>query len=111
VTAGPEQIRSHARDVLQDVLRWCLTADRWAEISATLDNLEAGLGLTGPDQLAALAEASVALELSAPVRLTPIDKLTAAPVPDSVRERVNVLIHALTPPVGPGTDETTGAAG
>jgi hypothetical protein len=96
--------------VLQDVLRWRLTADGWAEVSAILDELEAGLGLTGPDQLTALTMASVALELSAPERLTPIDKL-AVPVPDRVRDRVNVLIHALTPPAGPGTGETSEAAG
>jgi hypothetical protein len=54
--------------------------------------------------------ASVALELSAPQLLTPIDKL-AVPVPDRVRERVNVLIHTLTPPVEPGPDEAAEAAG
>jgi hypothetical protein len=110
VTAQPDQIRSDARSVLQDVLRWCLTADGWAEISAILDKLEAGLDLTGPDQLAALAEASLALELAAPPRLTEIDKLTA-PVPGSVRERVNVLVHELTRPARQDTDETSGAAG
>lgn len=110
MTAEPDPVRGHARDVLQDVLRWQLTADGWARVSATLDKLEAGLGLTGPDQMAALTMASVELELSAPERLTAIDKL-AAPVPDRVRERVNVLVHELAPPAGPGTDETSGAGG
>jgi hypothetical protein len=110
VTAQPDEVPSHARNVLQDVLRWRLTADGWGEVSAILDKLQASLSLPGPDQLAALSMASVALELSAPERLTPIDKL-AVPVPDRVRERVNVLIHELTPPAGPGTDETSEAAG
>lgn len=111
MTDQPDQVRSHARKVLRDVLRWRLTADGWTEVSAALDNLEASLGLAGPDQLAALTVTSAALELSAPyLGLTPIDKPTAD-VPDTVRERVNVLIHALTPPLGPGTDETSEAAG
>jgi CATRA-Associated Small Protein len=111
VTAGPVELRRHARNVLQDVLRWRLTADRWADISDILDDLEAGLRLSGPGQLAALTEAAVALELSAPPRLTPVDKLAADSAPDSVRDRVNVLVHALTPPAAPATDETSGAAG
>ena len=110
MTAQPDQDPSHLRNVLQEVLRWRLNVDGWAEISAILDNLKAALRRADSDRLAALAEASVALELSAPERLTEIDKLTA-PVPDRVRERVNVLIHELTPSAGPGTDEASGAAG
>jgi hypothetical protein len=109
VTARPDQVRRHTREVLLDVPRWSLAPTRWAAISAILDTLEAGLDLADPDHhLAALAEASVALELSAPERLTEVDK-AATPAPDSVRERVNVLIHELTPSARQGADETSGA--
>jgi hypothetical protein len=109
MTGRPDQIQRDARDVLLDVLRWRLPPDRWAEISAILDNLGTGLDLADPDQLAALAEASVALELAAPELLTEIDKLTG-PAPDSVRERVNFLIHELSPPARQDSDEASRAA-
>jgi hypothetical protein len=108
VTARPAQVRQHAREVLLDVPRWSLTPSGWAAVSAILDTLATGLDLADPDQLAALAEASVALELSAPERLTEVDK-AATPAPDSVRERVNVLIHELTPSARQGADETSWA--
>jgi hypothetical protein len=99
MTGRPDQVRSDAVSVLRDVLRWRLTPDRWGGISAILENLGTGLDLSNPGQLAALDEASVALELAAPVLITEIDKLTG-PAPDSVRERVNLLIYELSPRAG-----------
>jgi hypothetical protein len=89
-------IRDTALSVLQDVLEWDnLTPARWDDVARILDRLGTGLDLTDPDQLAALSEATIALELAAPIRIITIET-AGAPVPDRVRERANRLIHELT---------------
>lgn len=94
-------IRDTALSVLRDVLEWdSLTPAGWDDVAGILDRLGTGLDLTDPDQLAALREACIALELAEPTRITPIST-AASPAPDRVRERANRLIHELT-----GFDET-----
>lgn len=109
MTGRPGRSRNDAVNVLRDVLRWRLTPDRWGEISAILDMLGTGLDLTDPQDLAALTQASVSLELAGPELITEIDK-AATPAPDRVRERVNSLIDELTQPKGDADDETPGVA-
>ena len=97
MTDQSAQLRDEALSVLRDVLEWSLTPAGWEAVTGTLDSLGTGLDLADPDQLAALNEATIALELAGPVRITRIDK-SAVPAPDGVRDRVNQLIHELTRP-------------
>ena len=97
MTRQPGQIRNDAVEVLRDVLRWCLTPAGWAEISAILDTLGTNLDLADPHGLAALARATVALELAGPELLTEVDG-AAIPASDSIRERVDSLVDKLTQP-------------
>jgi CATRA-Associated Small Protein len=97
MTDQSAQIRDEALSVLRDVLEWSLTPARWEDVAGTLDGLGTGLDLADPGQLGALAEATIALELAGPVRITKIDK-SAVPAPEGVRDRVNQLIHELTQP-------------
>jgi len=104
------QVRDDAQDVLRDMLEWSLVPARWADVEDALDVLDAKLDLTGPEQLAAFSDATTTLELSAPVRISRVDKL-AVPVPDKIRERVNHLIHELGQPGdGDDPDEDSGTA-
>jgi hypothetical protein len=85
------------------------------DVADVLDGLAEEVNLANPDQLDALSEATIALELAAPARIIKIDK-DAVPTPDRIRERVNHLIHELTPLTGGarstgGTTSGTRAAG
>jgi hypothetical protein len=98
------QVRSDALVVLRDMLHWRLPPARWEEIKGVLDSLERGLGqelaLADPEQLAALSQATITLELAGPVRITRISAAGTA-MPDAIRDRVNHLIHDLAIPEQP----------
>jgi hypothetical protein len=104
------QVRDDALDILRDMLDWSMTPASWAEAEAILDRLGSAPSLADPDELARLSDATIALELAAPPRITKIDK-SAVPVPDQVRERVNQLIHELARPAPPADPQGETKAG
>jgi hypothetical protein len=104
MTDQQDRIRDDALSVLRDVREWCLPPARWAEVADVVDGLGTSLDLADPEQLAALNEATITLELAGPLRITKIDK-SAVPAPDRVRERVNQLIHELAAPGEEGDEQ------
>jgi hypothetical protein len=91
-------------EVLHDVADWRLPAAGWARVAEIVEVIEAA-ALSG--DAAAVAAATVNLELTSPVRITRIGSTEAkVPVPPRIRERVNRLAHRLGEPSVP-----TGAAG
>lgn len=87
-------VRQAAFDVLSDVLEWQMPSARWVRVAEYIGNLERAVAA---NDLAALDDAVLELELAAPLRITRVgggspDKVTAA---KDIRERVNRLQHTL----------------
>jgi hypothetical protein len=109
MTDRAAEIRDDALSVLRDVLEWSLAPVLWEDVGEVLDGLGERLDLAAPEQVAALREATISLELAASARVTRVDK-DAVPAPDRIRDRVNELIHELARP-GPASDGASGAEG
>ena len=85
-------VHSDALDVLSDVLSWRLAAPRWQEIEKMLVAMDTALQA---NDLAALAEATIRLELAGPLRATRIGGTSVSAPPDAVRGRVVQLTVSL----------------
>jgi hypothetical protein len=92
MTDGPEQIRQDALTIVRQIREWEVPEARWNVIAATLATLSAALDA---ENLKAAAEATIQLELSAPVRLIRIGA-PVQPPPAPVRERLNELVYRLS---------------
>lgn len=104
------ETRDDAVDVLDDLLRWQLTPQRWERVDAIVRSLVQALAAGDGD---ALRAATAELELAGPVRITRIGTKPLIPVPEKTRDRANRLVHTLggrpqePRPDGP-TDDTGG---
>jgi len=85
-------VHSDALDVLSEVLMWQLAAPRWQAIEEVLIAMAAALQT---NDLEALAEATIDLELAGPVRITRIGGTSLSAPTDAVRSRVVQLIRSL----------------
>ena len=88
------QIRADAVWTLSQVLRWELSAARWDLLGGMLDALADAAAEADAD---AIAVATADLELTGPMRITPIGAAGTDwhEAPPRIRERVNELIHVL----------------
>lgn len=82
-----------AIDVLQDLVLWELTAQRWEHAARILDRIAAALSARDVEEL---RDAVAELELSGPVRLSRIGSALKTGIPQPVFDRRNTLVHALT---------------
>lgn len=98
----PEAI-SDALDVLGDLFVWQLVPLRWQRVEQILDSLTEALATGDADTL---RDATAELELAGPVRATRIGATPVVPAPESVRERVNHLVHSLGGTAPPPTTES-----
>jgi hypothetical protein len=106
-----DDLREDAVDVLRDVQVWRLTSGRWQVVAQAVDSVAAAL-VAG--DTVAFREALCDVELAGPVRATRVENAETLPASESVRERVNELIHTLDGrPVDPRDtdDAAAGAAG
>jgi hypothetical protein len=88
----PETVQD-AVDVLQDLVRWEMTAPRWEHVAELLTRIDAAFARDDAGELrAAVAE----LEDSEPVRIVPIGSKPATGIPQPVLDRRNTLVHTLT---------------
>jgi hypothetical protein len=85
-------VRAEALDVVSDIDQWRLADARWQAIDQVLAAMAAALET---DDLEALAAATAELELAGPVRITRIGATPVVPPPPQVRDRLNLLVHAL----------------
>lgn len=91
-----------AFDVLQDVVRWRLTAARWATVCSALDAMRAAYDAGDVD---ALREAVYDLELAGPVRANSLagDEVGEPPAP--VYDVANRLQYDLSGEEAPPTED------
>ncbi|MGK5685120.1 CATRA system-associated protein [Actinoplanes sp. URMC 104] len=82
-----------AVDVLQDLVLWEMSAQRWEHVEATLHRIERALA---DGDAAELREAVAELEVSGPVRILRIGTRTTTGIPPRTLDRRNALVHALT---------------
>lgn len=92
-------MREDALALLRDAQRWRLTGERWRGVERRLDTMAAALA---GGEFAVFAEAINDLEADGPVRATRIEDVSPKPAPESVRERINELIHSLSAPLPGG---------
>jgi hypothetical protein len=85
-----KSVRSDALGVLSDVLMWQLAASRWQAIEEVLVAMDAALQA---NDLEALADATIQLELAGPLRVTRIGGTPFSTPPDAVRGRVVQLMR------------------
>jgi len=93
-------------DVLDDVQQWKLAPSRWERVDHILDTI---VGAVAATDLATLLNAITELELAGPVRVLRIGAGEVVSIPESVRDRVNHLVHTLrtgeeSPPPPPRRD-------
>lgn len=84
-----------ALDVLAAVPAWELSPQRWDRVRLILDRMAAVI--TGGDAQD-LRDAVAELQLSGPRRIRRVGSDVRTGVPDQVVQRVDKLVHALTPP-------------
>lgn len=87
-----DDIEDDVFDLLREVLIWRLAGDRWRAVDRALDGLAAALAKNEAD---AFQDGLHALELAGPARAVRIEDVSVLPAPESVRERINQLIHTL----------------
>ncbi|WP_431908255.1 CATRA system-associated protein [Micromonospora carbonacea] len=113
---GPEREASAARldprmireliAMLREAQDWRLTDGQWQEVGHLVEDAEKALA--GGDA-AALRRLIDTLEVAGEVRITRIGATsTPQPVPPPIRDRLNRLVHQLSPPAG---GRAGGAAG
>jgi hypothetical protein len=95
-------------DVLSDLVVWELAPAKWTRVGLILDHIVSALAST---DLPALREATVELELASPVRMHRIGATDVIPVPESVRDRANHLVHAIRTGQASSDSAPDGAAG
>ena len=92
--------------MLDDVQQWKLAPSRWERVDHILDTI---VGAVAATDLATLLNAITELELAGPVRVLRIGAGEVVSIPESVRDRVNHLVHTLrtgeeSPPPPPRRD-------
>lgn len=101
-STGYGHVRAEALEVLRDVPEWRTTRENWGRIARALEAMAAA---TVKADMAALQEAADALELMSPIRIMRIGDVDGDPPPETVRDRVNRLVHSLKSPEAPVHDE------
>ncbi|MEV5822393.1 CATRA system-associated protein [Micromonospora harpali] len=92
--------------MLREAQGWRLTDGKWQEVGRLVEDVEKALA--GGDA-AALRRLTDTLEVAGEVRITRIGAAsTPQPVPPPIRDRLNRLVHQLSPPSG---GRAGGAAG
>jgi hypothetical protein len=87
-----EETVEDALDVLEDVVLWELTPQRWERVVTILDDIGAAVSAGHPDDLrAAVAD----LELSGPTRAFRIGSTEVSGISPPILERRNRLVHSL----------------
>jgi hypothetical protein len=104
------EVRRAALEVLSDVLEWLMPLTRWDQVAERVAAMERAVAA---DDLAALDDAVMELELAAPVRITPVGGgcPEKVPVTKDVRERVNRLQHTLVDNPREALDDEEGRTG
>ena len=82
-----------AVDVLQDLVLWEMSPQRWEHIAGVLQRIDSALAGRDP---AELREAVTELEISGPARMLRIGTKQTTGIPPQVLERRNALVHSLT---------------
>ena len=97
-------LRADALDVLQDVVRWRLTAARWATVCGALDAMRVAYDAGDVD---ALREAVYDLELAGPVRANSLagEEVGEPPAP-RVRRREQAAVRPVRRWAPPPEDPT-----
>jgi hypothetical protein len=80
-------------NVLQDLVLWELSPQRWEHVAQLLRRIEAGLAARDADEV---REAAAELELVGPVRILRIGSAGSTAIPQQLLDRRNTLVHALT---------------
>ncbi|MGH3693054.1 MAG: CATRA system-associated protein [Pseudonocardiaceae bacterium] len=81
-----------AMDVLQDALSWRLAEGRWPIVSQVVDSLAVTLAA---GDIEAFGEAVCDLEQASSVRAVSAQTPPEDPIPGTVRDRINELLHTL----------------
>jgi hypothetical protein len=103
-SAGYHQVRAEALEVLRDVLEWRTTSENWDRIARALETMAAAIVKADLDALQVAADA---LELMSPIRIIRIGDVYGDPPPETVRDRVNRLVHSLESPEASVHDESS----
>jgi hypothetical protein len=90
VPSNMSELRAEALDVLSDAMFWQVSEARWAEITRALEAMVAALE---SGDAAALAAATVDVEVAGPLRITPIGP-AIGPTP-AAQDLLNQLVHSL----------------
>jgi hypothetical protein len=98
-----EQAEAEAREILDDILAWRLTAGRWELVGQIVGSMATA---QAQGDLEDLRRATIDLELVSPVRVIKLGEKEVPP-PQPLREQVNHLIHSL----GAETPEPEGGDG
>lgn len=96
-----DEDRRDALDVLGDALLWQLAAARWRQVD---DAVRAMAKALARDDEEAFRRAVSDLEMAGPVRGVGAEQPAADPETESVRERINEMVHTLTGAVRPQPD-------
>jgi len=97
-TADWQEASAEARGVLQVTVRWRLEVSGWLQVQDALEGMEAAVAATDAQSL---WNEIARLEQLGPFRVTTrLGDPPKEPVPEGIRERINVLIDALVPDDG-----------
>jgi CATRA-associated small protein len=88
----PDDLRSDVLDIISDTVQWRLPEARWAEIEELVKALHEALHA---GDLQAVEQALGALELAAPLRITPIGGEPTRPAPLRLRNLAQQVVHDL----------------
>ncbi|MFY1659699.1 CATRA system-associated protein [Micromonospora sp. WMMD1274] len=88
-----DETAQDAVDVLQDLVLWEMTAQRWEHIAEILRRIERAWD-TG--EAIELRDAITDLEINGPVRIMRIGSKTVTGIPKPVLDQRNTLVHKLT---------------
>jgi hypothetical protein len=88
----PDDLRSDVLDIVSDAVQWRLPEARWAEIEELVQALHEALQTS---DLQAVGQALGALELAAPLRITPIGGEPTRPAPLRLRNLAQQVVHDL----------------
>lgn len=102
------RVRQRALDVLADIPRWRLGGDAWDRVGQGLRDMERAVG--AGDRVA-LQRAAAEVELAGPYRVLGLEDVDLLPPPETLRERVAELVHALRTPAPPPAGKDPDAAG
>lgn len=93
-----DDLRSDVLDIVSDAIQWRLPEARWAGIE---DQVQAVHDALQADDLVALEVSLGDLELSAPLRITPIGGVPTVPATPRLRNLAERVVHDLGEGLGP----------